>query len=94
MKQTAFVNHDPIEAEFDQLKAMYPKREGANPWKGKAGALCAYRARRKEGVSFQDVLEGLKRYSRFCIQTQIIGTSFVMQAKRFFGPGEEWTNPW
>jgi len=83
-----------IENEFDILKSIYPERCGSNPWKGAKGALSAYRARRKEGHSYEDIRKGLIRYSVWCSYTGKIGTERVMQAKRFFGPGEEFLNLW
>ena len=45
-----------IESDFEQVWAQYPKR------KGKQRALTAYIKARKEGVTDQTILDGLKRY--------------------------------
>jgi hypothetical protein len=77
--------------EFDVLWAMYPRRNGSNP---KKKAFGAYRSRLREGHSPTDISAGLERYVRWCEDTEKTDTEYVMQASRFFGPGEEFLNPW
>jgi len=77
--------------DFEVLWKQYPKRSGSNPRKA---ALQAYSARRKEGVRHKDIAAGLKRYAAWVTATGKLETETVMQAKRFFGPGLEWENPW
>ena len=70
---------------FEQIKAVYPKREGSQGWYGKPFKTML-QARLKEGHSFEDMIKGAKAYAEHCKHTKKIGTTFVMQAKRFFGP--------
>lgn len=77
--------------DFESLWKAYPKREGSNP---KNKALECYRARLREGVAHDEIARGLFRYIQFCAAKGQIGTSFVMQAKRFFGTSKEFENSW
>lgn len=76
---------------FESVWKQYPKRSGDNP-KGKA--FNAWRARLAAGRTVEEMGEGLARYVTHCTAKQIIGTEFVMQASRFFGPDEAFTNDW
>ena len=69
----------------------YPKREGSNP---KNHALSAWKARLTEGHTPEVMLTGLRRYLSYCQTKGNMGTGFVMQAKRFFGPSLEFLNDW
>lgn len=76
---------------FDELWPHYPKREGSNP---KNRAKQNFNARLKEGHSAEVMAKGLKRYIDYCKAKGQVGTSFVMQAQRFFGTALEFTNDW
>ena len=76
---------------FEKMWALYPKRAGSNP---KKAAWYALRQRLSEKLSPEDILEGVKRYRRFCDATGKTNTEMVMQASRFFGPGYEFENDW
>lgn len=76
---------------FESAWKLYPKREGSNPKNKAAGA---WNARVAEGEDEKGMVEGLARYAAFCIAKGSIGTAFVMQAARFFGPGKEYANEW
>lgn len=76
---------------FDQAWAYYPKRIGTN---SKADARKAWSARIEKGVSADEMLAGCIRYREFCDGTEKSDTDFVMQACRFFGPGEHWKQDW
>lgn len=83
---------NPYMAEFDaMIWPHYPSRAGSNPRKAAADA---YSARRGEGVSFDALADGLGRYIGYCEAKGWENTEFVMQAKRFFGPGREYENSW
>src|SRR6185312_4192146 len=41
-----------------------------------------------------DLLAGVERYQRFCATTGKVGTEFVMQAVRFFGPDLYYQETW
>ncbi len=80
-----------IDEQFEAAWKAYPKREGANP---KNKALSSWNARRKEGVSTEDMMQGVIRYAAYCTVKGSIGTEYVMQAQRFFGKGREYENVW
>jgi uncharacterized protein YdaU (DUF1376 family) len=76
---------------FAEFWAAKPKRAGSNP---RPRALKAYRARLKAGAEPAEILEGVKRYHRFCEITGKLGTEYVMQAATFVGPDERWSEAW
>lgn len=80
-----------VDQEFGEVWASYPKRSGGN---SRHDSLKAYRARRRSGVEHTTVLEGLKRYATYCEAKGWIGTDYVMQAQRFLGPSEQYTQSW
>lgn len=61
----------------------YPKRDGANP---KRDALNSWRARVREGVDEEIMIGATKAYAAAMSEKGKVGTEFVMQAKRFYGP--------
>ncbi|EIB0364539.1 helix-turn-helix domain-containing protein, partial [Salmonella enterica] len=69
--------------EFEQAWLAYPKRAGGN---SKSAAYKAWKARLKEGVNAETMLEGVKRYAGWVSATGNSGTQFVKQATTFFGP--------
>jgi hypothetical protein len=76
--------------EFEQLWQGYPRRIGNNP---KRRAYNAYKARLKE-YDHDTLINGLKRYRRFCEVTGIIHTSYVMHASTFLGLDENFLEDW
>jgi hypothetical protein len=80
--------YDP---EFETAWKRYPKREGSNP---KNKAYSAWKARLKAGVTREQLANGVSRYLAYCDAKGSVGTGYVMQAVRFFGPGEEYDNDW
>lgn len=80
-----------VDKDFEEIWAIYPKREGGNP---KHDALKSYRARRRASVSHQDVLEGVKRYTAYCEAKKWLKTAFVKQAAAFLGPAEHYLESW
>ena len=76
---------------FEQAWRLYPSRNGSNP---KQQALVAWKARIKAGFTPNQLLDGVTRYSAWCASTRKTGTETVMQAKRFFGSGNEFLNLW
>jgi phage replication O-like protein O len=78
-------------SEFEEAWALYPKRDGGN---SKAGALKAWNARVKAGVSPADLLAGVRRYQAYCVKEKMIGSRFVKQAATFFGPDEHYAEAW
>ncbi|EFN4374130.1 DNA-binding protein, partial [Escherichia coli] len=76
---------------FERVWREYPHRAGSNP---KKSAFNAWRARLREGVSPDVVLDGVRRYARYLEATGKAGTEFVQQASTFFGPNRNFENPW
>ena len=77
--------------DFEELRAVYPKRGGAQPW---SRAVKAANKRIREGVRFNTMIEGARRYAGYCEATGKVGTEFVMQAATFLGPDQHYLEPW
>jgi hypothetical protein len=77
--------------DFDELRSIYPKRAGSQPWNR---ALKACTARIKAGDNWPEMVDGARRYRDFCQATGKIGTEYVMQAATFFGPDRRFAEPW
>lgn len=77
--------------DFEEAWHEYPKREGSNP---KNHAYSAWKARLAEGASPAEMIAGTRRYAEFCRAKGSVATSYVMQAKRFFGTSREFDNQW
>jgi len=80
----------------------YPKRAGSN---SKKDAWSSWKARcRDASEQFGTVLEvdraklamveGARRYLKFCEETGKVGTEYVMQAATFFGPSQHYLEDW
>lgn len=82
---------DLVEAQFARCWALYPKRAGGN---SRADALKQFRARRHEGVAAEDMEQGTVRYAAYVRAAGKERTELVMQAQRFYGKGEHWTEDW
>ncbi len=82
---------EPTDPAFDRFWAAYPTRAGGNP---KSGALRAWRARLREGVTAEAMLAGLQRYAAFVVGTGKVGTEFVLQACTFLGPSRRFEEDW
>lgn len=82
----------PSEADdLAVLKSLYPRRAGGNPW-GKA--FKAATARIREGSSWNEILDGARRYAAFIRATGKENTEFVMQAATFCGPDKRFLESW
>lgn len=79
------------DADFEEAWKLYPKRAGGDP---KGRALKAWRARRKEGHSVEDIKAGVMRYAAFARASGKEHTEYVMQAATFFGPDRQFLEPW
>jgi|GEM_PF-4401779 len=77
--------------EFAELRAIYPKRAGADPTRR---ALSAINARLSEGHTWQEILDGARRYADYCRATQSVGTQYVKQLASFCGPEKFFLQPW
>lgn len=77
--------------EFETAWQAYPKRAGGNP---KPSAFKAWKARLREGVTPETLLEGVKRYAAYVRVTGSTGTQFVKQTATFFGPDRHFEESW
>ena len=82
---------DLLKAEFEAIKAIYPRRDGDQRWKR---ALTLYCSARRKGESFEQIRDGVGRYSEWCKQRELVGTEKTKQAATFFGPEESWREAW
>lgn len=73
-----------VDGDFELAWSLYPKRAGGN---SKAGALKAWAARRKQGVSAEEMISGVRRYAAYIAGTGKERTEYVKQAETFFGTG-------
>ena len=76
--------------EFAELKSIYPRRAGSEPW---SLALKAATARLREGHTWAEILEGARRYAAFIRATGAERTQHVLQAKTFCGPSKRFLEP-
>ncbi|MCH7142130.1 phage replisome organizer, partial [Escherichia coli] len=60
----------------------------------KKSAFSAWKARLREGVPPEAMLDGVRRYARYLAATGKTGTEFVQRATTFFGPDRNFENPW
>jgi hypothetical protein len=81
----------PTKNEFEAFKAIYPKRGGSQPW---SRALKAINARLGEGHTWDQILDGARRYKAFCRATGKERTEYVLQAATFCGPDKRFLEPW
>lgn len=82
---------DQYAVEFEQVKAIYPHRDGDQRWRT---AFSHYRAARKVGEPMETILAGVQRYRAWCEGKGKIGTETVKQAATFMGPEKSWREPW
>ncbi|HFU3472756.1 TPA: helix-turn-helix domain-containing protein [Escherichia coli] len=77
--------------EFEQAWREYPKRAGGN---SKSAAFKAWKARLREGIKPETMLDGVRRYAAWVRATGNTGTQFVKQAATFFGPDRHFEDFW
>ncbi|EEZ6373836.1 TPA: helix-turn-helix domain-containing protein [Escherichia coli] len=77
--------------EFEQAWQEYPKRAGGN---SKSAAFKAWKARLREGIKPETMLDGVRRYAAWVRATGNTGTQFVKQAATFFGPDRHFEDYW
>ena len=73
------------------FRMIYPKRAGDQGWRR---ALRAGNARLAEGHTPTEILDGARRYARFCAATGKVNTEYVKQAATFLGPEKSFLLPW
>jgi len=77
--------------QFDEFKAAYPNRNGDKKWKRAREAI---NARLVEDHTWQEIMDGARRYAAYCTVTGDVGTRFVMQAATFCGPDKSFLETW
>lgn len=82
---------DTCALEFEEIRKAFPRRAGSQRW---ADALGAYRARKREGCTFEEVMAGVRRYADFVEAQGNAGTAFVQQAATFFGTNRGFQEEW
>jgi hypothetical protein len=78
-------------AEMLDFKLAYPDRSGGQPWRK---AVKAINARIAAGSTWNEIIEGARRYAAYCEATGKVGTEFVMQAATFVGPDRHYLSDW
>lgn len=72
---------------LEQLKAAYPRRNGAQGWAALKRLVPRAIA---DGATFADMLAGAKAYKAYNDRIGKTGTEYVKTAEVFFGRGEWW----
>lgn len=73
------------------FKLEYPHRGGGQPW---TRAVKACKARLLQGHSWQELIEGAKRYASYTRAAGKEGTEIVMHASTFLGPDKRFLEDW
>src|SRR5690606_33097669 len=71
-----------FDIRFAEFKALYPKRSGDQRWQTAQKHL---RARLREGCTWDQVLDGVRRYAVWVRAAGKEGTELVKQAATFVG---------
>jgi len=79
--------HRKYPEKFEKIYNAYPSREGAA---NKGGGYTKFRARIKEGISFEQLLKSVENYYVEQARKRSINTKYVMQMKKFFGAKDIW----
>ncbi|MEX0385839.1 hypothetical protein [Spiribacter onubensis] len=80
-----------FEEDFCEAYESFPKRK---PSHNRKEALRAYQARRRAGVTKEELLAGVQRYAEYIRADGKEGTQYVKTAAAFFGPDEHWAQDW
>lgn len=75
------------EDQWLNFKLEYPHRGGGQPW---TRAVKACKTRLAEGVTWEEIIEGAKRYAKYCEAAGKVGTEIVMHASTFLGPDKRY----
>lgn len=79
------------EEKWIEAKLRYPKRAGGlDPEGGKK----AWRARLRDGYTWEQLSSGIDKYAMYCEAAGKIGTEYVMTLKTFCGPGKRFLEEW
>jgi hypothetical protein len=89
--QEATTTAEGYPADFELLWKAYPKKIGPN---NKRAAFKAYTARLNQGVSYDAMFDGVKRYRAYLHASGKEGTEFVKMASTFLGPDRHFAEAW
>ena len=78
------LNMSKLTEEFEELWAIYPKKQG------KQNALKAYAKARKDGVKFEDVVQGIREYSKYVKDKD---PQYIRMGSTFFNQ-RSWQDDW
>ncbi len=78
------INKSIVQEEFDKLWSLYPKKQG------KQNAYKAYEKARKDGVSYEDVEQGIKAYAEYVKGKD---TQYIKMGSSFFNQ-RAWQDDW
>ena len=76
--------------EFEELWQARPRRAGGDP---KQRAFKSWNARLKDHAP-GTIIDGMRRYARYCEVTGKTGTEYVKQTATFLGPDEHFLEAW
>lgn len=82
---------DIDEQRFAEFRAIYPRRGGAQRW---ADAKKHIRARLREGHTWDEILDGARRYATYIRAIGKERTEFVLQGATFVGGNKGFLEPW
>ncbi len=85
---------NPCEPEFDRFRQTYPRRAGGDQrWQQARQAIAA---RLREGHTWPEILDAVRRYAAYVRALGKEGTEFVKQAASFVGKeaADNFRNPW
>ncbi|MEH6580164.1 MAG: hypothetical protein V7731_24180 [Amphritea sp.] len=77
--------------EFEWIWQKRPRRQGGD---SKKKTLQCCNARLKQGSTWREMAEGVRRYHKFCEATGKLNTEYTMQMTRFFGTEEQFKEDW
>jgi hypothetical protein len=79
------------EEKWIDWKTGYPKRGGGYDAEG---GKKAWRARLRDGYTWDQLYAGRDRYNAYCEAAGKVGTEYVMSMKTFCGPGKRFLEEW
>lgn len=82
---------DEFEERFQEFRSLYPKRSGDHRWQTARNHI---RARLREGHTWDDILDGTRRYAAFVRTKGDEGTPHTKQAASFVGTDRCFLEPW
>lgn len=82
---------DEFEERFQEFRSLYPKRSGDHRWQTARNHI---RARLREGHTWDDILDGTRRYAAFVRAKGDEGTPHTKQAASFVGTDRCFLEPW